>query len=84
MPAVLEREAVITDGQLHCPWCGSADVIYAEDVTARHAVVRIEDGVIRLELDSETDDLTSNERIICNQCNESSGLPEGYDTDFEC
>ena len=79
----LEREAVIVEGKLHCPWCDSSDVLYSEDITNRHAVTGIRNGVIVLEMDGETDQLASNERIFCNECGESAELPEGYETQFE-
>jgi len=78
----IERDAVITNGKLHCPYCGSADVVYSEDLTNRHKVITITNGVIVLDVDGECDDLTSNERIYCEECGTSSGLPEGYDLEF--
>jgi DNA-directed RNA polymerase subunit RPC12/RpoP len=79
----VQRNATVMNLKVQCPYCGSVDVLYAEDITNKHKIRSIENGVILLESDCETDDLTANERIFCNECSVDSGLPEGYELQFE-
>lgn len=71
-----ERDAKIENGRAVCPWCGSGDMRYVEDLTTACRIVELTDDVLWIEQDGEIDDLAFNERLRCEQCGESAELPE--------
>lgn len=75
------KHAVVKDA-VHCGFCGSKDIVFAEDVTNEHKPLRIVGTVLVFRAEYHTDEIAANECIRCRECGEESLMPEGYTIEF--
>ena len=82
--AEYERAAIVEDGKIICPWCRSAEVVFEEDVSFAHDVKYVRGSVFVVDIqDVRCEDDGFNQRIHCNECSESSNLPENCVVEFK-
>jgi hypothetical protein len=78
----LSNQHSAISNQLTCPHCGSASLLYVEDVSMVYKVREIVNGVLRFEPEGEPSELAVNERLICEDCDRESPLPSGLEVEI--
>lgn len=75
--------ARVDNGQVVCPYCGSSDVRYYEEVSNNHKICRIEGEHIVISNECELGMEGFNERLECEDCARASALPQDFVVVFE-